>query len=231
MKISSFLRVSLLGALLSFFVLGAIAQTSETRDLKPFRGIKVGQAISVYLEQGSSHSARIETKGITTDRVVLDNMGGVLRIHVSDGYRKGSVKVFLTFKSLESIQVSSAASVFCNSPIKTNEFDLQVSSAGTAEIKIEAALVRVAASSSGDVELSGKADRLIATASSAGEVNAYGTPVKHGEFKASSAGSIKATVQESIEANASSGGTVRYRGSPGKSNTNSSSGGSVMKSN
>jgi hypothetical protein len=41
---------------------------------------------------------------------------------------------------------------------------------------------------------------------------------------------MKVSVQSSFVANASSGGSIRYRGNPGKSITNSSSGGSVKKS-
>jgi len=47
---------------------------------------------------------------------------------------------------------------------------------------------------------------------------------------ASSAGSIKINVTQKIDARASSGADIRYRGSPMKTNTNSSSGGSVRKS-
>jgi hypothetical protein len=47
----------------------------------------------------------------------------------------------------------------------------------------------------------------------------------------SSAGSVKVNVADALVANASSGGSIRYRGNPSKSITNSSSGGSVKKSN
>jgi hypothetical protein len=49
--------------------------------------------------------------------------------------------------------------------------------------------------------------------------------------EASSAGSVKVSASEELDAHASSGGSIRYRGNPDKSVTNSSSGGSVRKSN
>jgi hypothetical protein len=222
---------SILFTVLVMIISPAWGQSSEVRTLKTFKGIKVGQAISVYLEQGEQPSVRIETKGISPSEVVTEISGNVLKIHVPGGYRNASVKVYVRFTQLESVQASAASSVFSNSLLTAREFDIQASSAANVEIKLEAAQVRVSASSSGDVELSGKADQVIISASSAGVVSAYGLVARTAELKASSGGEIKMQVTDALVAHASSGGSIRYRGSPGKSNTTSSSGGSVKKSN
>ncbi len=148
-----------------------------------------------------------------------------------DGYnnRGYDIKVYVTYVSLNEITASSAASIFVQSVLTADELELTCSSAGDIEIEIDAGNVEISTSSAGDIEISGTADELYASSSSAGEVSGYDLTVKNARIRTSSAGSIKITVSEGIDAKASSGGTIRYRGNPKKSNTDSSSGGSVKK--
>ncbi len=98
-------------------------------------------------------------------------------------------------------------------------------------MSIEAGNAEVSASSAGEIELQGHVKSLAIDASSAGEIDAYDLEAQNVTAETSSAGTVKLQVTGSFVANASSGGSIRYRGNPGKSVTNSSSGGSVKKSN
>jgi hypothetical protein len=80
------------------------------------------------------------------------------------------------------------------------------------------------------MELKGSAKYVEMDASSAGEINGYDLEAEEARVEASSAGDIKISVTQKIEAYASSGASIRYRGNPMKTNTNASSGGSVKKS-
>jgi hypothetical protein len=66
---------------------------------------------------------------------------------------------------------------------------------------------------------------------SAGEIDAYDLECETVNAEASSGGSVKVNVTKSLTAHATSGGSIKYRGNPDKSITDSSSGGSVKKSN
>ena len=79
--------------------------------------------------------------------------------------------------------------------------------------------------------LEGKVKSLEIEASSAGDIDAYRLESEKVYARTSSAGSAKVNVTKELEAHASSGGSIRYRGNPVKTNTDSSSGGSVKKTN
>ena len=79
--------------------------------------------------------------------------------------------------------------------------------------------------------LEGSANTLELEVSSAGEIDAYELACENVRAEASSAGSAKISVSKELNARASSGGSIRYRGTPTRTNTDSSSGGSVKKSN
>ena len=106
-----------------------------------------------------------------------------------------------------------------------------VSSAASVEVSIESETLVVEASSAGNGVLEGKVKSLEIEASSAGDIDAYRLESEKVYARTSSAGSAKVNVTKELEAHASSGGSIRYRGNPVKTNTDSSSGGSVKKTN
>jgi hypothetical protein len=227
-------RILFLLALLALLApLWGWSQKSETRSVGSFSGIKTGQAIDVYLKKGEKESVKVEVTGDYLDRVITEVSGSNLRIHIRDNNSFFSssinVKVYVTYVALSRIYASQAANVFSDGVIKAEKLDIQASSAADIELKIEAGEVNVQASSAADVTLEGTAKRLVVSAVQAGEVDAYACPVEIAEASASSGGGIKMSVSQSLDAKASSGGSVRYRGNPARTNTSSSSGGSVKK--
>lgn len=209
------------------------AQETQTRNVGSFSGVKVAQGIDVYLKKGDKESARVEVTGTTADNILTEVSGSYLKVHMRDGNHHGNInaKVYVTYVKLNRLSASSAGSIFSEGSIRADELEIGSSSAGTIEIAIEAERVEVSASSAGEIELQGKAKNLVVDVSSAGEIDAYDLEAQTVTAEASSAGSVKIQVTASLMANASSGGSIRYRGNPGKSMTNSSSGGSVKKSN
>jgi hypothetical protein len=219
-------------ALVLLVAVPGLAQESQTRNVGHFTGVKVAEGIDVYLIKGDKESAKVEVYGTPIQNVVTEVSGSYLKVHMKDGNYKGrvEVKVFVTYTQLEKLSASSAGNIYSQGVIKTSTLEVGSSSAGNIEIEVEGGDIDLSASSAGEIEIKGKAKSLTADASSAGEIDAYDMEVESVVVEASSAGSIKVNVKDALTANASSGGSIRYRGNPSKSITNSSSGGSVKKS-
>ena len=211
----------------------AWGQQTEERKLDAFKGVKAAQAVDVYLKKGDKESARVVVSGVDPDEVVTEVAGSYLKVHMREGNYRGSrsVKVYVTYVTLEKLSASSAANIFSESTIKTSRLDVSASSAASIEVTIDAGDVLADVSSAADIVMEGKARSLEAEASSAGDIDAYNLECESVVASVSSAGSAKVNCTKEIEAQASSGGTIRYRGNPGRTNTSSSSGGSVKKSN
>jgi len=210
------------------------AQQTETRSLSSFKGIKVSQAIDAYLKKGDKESVRVEVTGGSPSDVITEVEGSSLRIKMRDSHNfwsKVNVKVYVTYVTLEKISASSASSVFSDGIIKTNHLNIAASSAANIEVSLEASSVMVDTSSAGEVVLEGKSPELEVEVSSAGDVDAYKLECEKVIANVSSGGEAKLSVSKDLEAHASSGDDIRYRGNPSKTNTHSSSGGSVKKSN
>ncbi len=221
----------LLGCLISCAVVG---QQSEVRNLGTFKGVKAAEAINVYLKKGDKESVKVETTGTDLADVLTEITGSYLKIHMKNDVRFGrnrTVKVYVTYVSLDKIAASSASNIFSDGTITSDLMEIHASSAANVEISLTATDLKVSVSSAGEVTLEGKTKSFDAETSSAGVVNAYNLLAETAKASASSGGTIKLSVTNGLNAHASSGGSIRYRGNPLKTNTNASSGGSVTRSN
>jgi Putative auto-transporter adhesin, head GIN domain len=221
--------------LFAISVLSTQAQETQTRSLGTFTGVKVAEGIDVYLKKGDKESAKVETIGTKLENVITEVSGSYLKIEMREGTwgvkGKVNVKVYVTYVNIDKLSVSSGGNIFADAAIKAKSLDIHASSAGAIEAVVDATKTSASASSGGQIDLQGKATQFEADASSGGQVNAYDLESDHVDAQASSGGSLKVNAKESLNAQASSGGSVRYHGNPNKQMTNSSSGGSVKKSN
>lgn len=211
----------------------AWGQQSETRNIGSFSGVKVTEGIDVYLKKGDKESVRVEVTGTDLSNIITEISGSYLRVHMRDGRYRGKInaKVYVTYVKIDKLSASSAGSIFSEGTIETDDMEVSASSAGSIEITLNAGSVEASASSAGEIELQGKTRSLEIDVASAGQIDAYDLEAQRVTAEASSAGSVKLTVVDDLRAHASSGGSIRYHGNPDKSITNSSSGGSVKKSN
>lgn len=224
------MKKSILLIAFSFFMISGFAQQRESRNLKSFNEISVGEAIHVNLIRGSNEKAEVIANGIDLDDVLTEVSGNRLRIHLDgNNYRNIDVQINLTYRELKEIGISSAARLVAEEAISAESLEIDVSSAGGGVIKLNTAKVEIGISSAGNLELSGKTDYLEVDVSSAGDLDAYDLECQEAEVAVSSGGSANVNISNRIDARASSGGTIRYKGDPEKVFVNSNSGGSIKK--
>src|ERR1043166_1848908 len=196
----------LLGVLL-ISSLSVFAQQSEVRKIGPFKGVKVSQAIDLYLKKGDKESVKVVVTGSDLADVITEVEGTTLRVKMRDTrgfFSKVDAKVYVTYVELEKISASSASSVFSEGVIKTNNLDIGVSSAANVELSLDAGSVMVDVSSAGEAVLEGKAPNVEVEVSSGGEVDAYKLEGETVRASASSGGDAKISVSKDLEAHASS---------------------------
>ena len=223
------------------------AQKETTRNLSSFSEISAHEAIDVYIKSGNKEEARIKASNIDLEDVLTEVSGGRLKIHLEgNNHRNVKVEVWVTYKSISGLKASSAASIDGENEVnssgdfdidvssaaritvklKADDLEVGVSSAGTAELEFDVNSIEVNVSSAGDVEAKGSAKSQDISVSSSGDYDGIDVTSETVEASASSGGSIKVNVSERLNAKASSGGSIRYKGDP-RGDRSSSSGGSI----
>lgn len=211
-----------------FFVLSVFAQSRVTRNLSSFSEISVSEAIKVELVKGNTEKAEVEVSGTDAENVLTEVSGGRLKVHMASGnWKNVDAYVKVTYRSLEEIDVSSAGRVSTESAITSDRMEMDISSAAKADLIFNVGQMEVDISSAGSLNAEGEVDEIEVDVSSAGSMSAYDLECKTADLAASSAGSVKITVTQQIDARASSGGSIRYKGNPDKERVSSSAGGSV----
>lgn len=229
-KSKTIMRTTLILLFALTFAINGIAQDTETRNLSDFSEVSVGEAIRLTLVKGTRNEAKITSSNIDLDDIETKVSGDRLRIGIEGSHRGNiNVSITLTFKEIDKLNISSAADVESQGVIKTDDLEVRVSSAGEANLELEVTNLDADVSSAGDLDVEGKASRLTVNVSSAGDYDGYDLVSDEAYVKVSSAGSASVHAGKKIEANANSGGTIKYRGNPEKVYVNSSSGGSVRK--
>lgn len=109
---------------------------AQVRNVSSFSKIRVSSAISLYLSQGNTQGVAVSAEdadAISKIRTEVNN--GVLKIYVENGVWNGwnwsnkHLKAYVTFTTLEMLDVSGASNVELTDPINVGDFKLELSGA------------------------------------------------------------------------------------------------------
>lgn len=202
--------------------------TKVNRPVESFDGIKASSGINVYLFQGDEEKVVVESDDNILDCIKTEVKGSTLHCYIDCNIHFSSkMNVYVNYKMLNKIDASSGSDVFGETVIKTGTLNIGVSSGADVKVDVDAEKVYCEVSSGSDATITGKASHFQGNASSGADIKAEDMKVATCDVSASSAGDIRITVTESIEANASSGGDITYFGNPEREHIDESSGGDV----
>ena len=202
----------------------------ETRQVKAFDGITASGSVNVDVQTGATASVIVETDDNIMTFVETNVSGGTLNIKLNsiNNLRNSTVYVHVITPEIKSLSSSASAEIVSNNILATKEkFVIKASSGSSINVNIDAALVNVEASSGAEIEGKGKTRELVGNASSGSSVNFSELHAETAKATVSSGASIKLFASISIDANASSGGEIKYTGGAKAVQKNVSSGGSV----
>jgi hypothetical protein len=215
----------------------ANAQKTETRTVEPFQELQVSGSFDVEIEQGASESVRIETASIEPKEILTEVKDGVLEVYTKkDNYRNIRTTVYITYKSLKTIERSGSGNLTCNSDVENDELtikssgsgnftakksfiskelDFHVSGSGNAEVhKIETHSVDLALAGSGNVKVeNGSTHNAEISLSGSGNIEAFGFKTKKSEIKISGSGNVEISIDDALTGKIAGSGNISYRGS------------------
>ena len=235
----------LLCSLITVLALTAFAQDTKvindanitTRSLSgSFTAISVSSGIDLYLSQGNAASLAVSASDQKhLDRFKTEIVNGTLKIYYdnkgvtwkSDG--KAKLKAYVSFKTLQKLQVSAGSDAIVNGSMNADDFNLDVSSGADFKGAITAKILTVDVSSGASINISGKSDKLKVAVSSGADFKGYDLVTDYCDASASSGAGVHVTINKELNAKASSGGDIHYKGTALIRDIKTSGGGSVKK--
>lgn len=235
----------LLFLILSMISLGAFAQEGKvindanavTRVVgSSFTGISVSSGIDLYLTQGNEETVAVSaSEQKYLDRLTTEVVDGTLKIYYDNkdaGWKysgKANLKAYVSFKTLEKLNVSAGSNATVDGSIKSDKLDLHVTSGAdfTGAISAKELVARI--NSGASAKVTGSADKFTINVNSGADFKGYDFAVDYCDASVSSGGSVHLTINKELAAKASSGGDIHYKGTGLISDIKTSSGGSVKK--
>ncbi len=203
---------------------------TEERPVENFNSIKVANGLDVFITQGDEEYLKLEIDENLLKYIRTEVENEELKIYSDINIRMAkSKKIFLTYKKLKSIKISSAGDIKGENILHTGNLNISLSSAGNLHLDIIAEKVKINISSSGNAYLSGKTNSLEANLSSAGDLYAFELMAEKGNIDVSSAGDAKVHITSEAYFSASSAGDIVYIGEPEIKEIKTSSAGNVRK--
>ncbi len=231
-KILFFLIITVVG--LNTATAAGTSDKTENRNLKNFNEIRVSAGIELFLSMGDKESVKVVADADVIDDIKTEVQNGVLRIYVKQkswltrGFNK-TMKAYVTVKELQRIDASSGSHVKSENALKGEQLEVKTSSGSQLDLQLVYKNVNLDASSGAISHLSGKSKTLITEASSGSNIDTRELEAAICKANASSGSNISVNVSDEFYANASSGGNIRYTGSPSVKDTNESSGGNITR--
>ena len=208
----------------------------EARTITDFSAIEVSGSISLYLSQGNEYGIAISAgEQKNNSRIKTEVKNGVLKISVDGGLWNGmgwanrKLKAYVSFKTLNELTVSGASFVTSNGPITADALKIEVSGASEIKASINVKQLDLDISGASVAKLSGSADNASIDASGATKVSSYEMSINSCNAAASGASSIRITANKELNASASGGANIYYKGAASVVNINSSRGADVKK--
>jgi len=237
-------KIGLLG-ISFFFSLLLLAQKQiddpnvQVRDVPAFHAIRVATGIKLYLTQGTSEAVAVSaSKAEYRDKIVTKVEDGVLKIYYEQevlkfwknlNLRDRRPVAYVSAKTLDALDIHSGASAHTEGTITSDKLSLDVSSGGTFNGAVKVNSLDVDQSSGSSVRISGTAGNLKVEGSSGSTFHRYELVTDSCDADVSSGAGAQVTMNKEMLAEATSGGSISYKGDGVIRKVRTGSGGSVSK--
>lgn len=207
---------------------------AAVRELSGFTGIKVSTGIELVLSQGNTEAVAVSANNVEDrNKIITEVKDGVLKIYFDNGpagtkWKSGrKLKAYVSVVNLHLLHASAGASVKIDGMVKAARLAVELSSGVVLNGTIDADDLKVNQNSGSVVKLNGNARVIDVDVSSGAMFRGYDMVTDKCSIDASSGGNVEITVNKELEAKASSGANVRYKGTGVITKVKTSSGGSI----
>ncbi|MBN1415605.1 MAG: DUF2807 domain-containing protein [Bacteroidales bacterium] len=200
------------------------AQETVTRSLPPFSRLYVADKITVDLIKADHESVTINAQGIDPSAIQTTIENNTLKIgKAGSPFDKNKVMVKLKFRELSEMEIANMAEATTTSLFKADSLSVIVKG-GVLYLDADLKYLKSHVAGGGMLSAEGYATRHDIVVTTYSTVSAYNLESETVNIKATSGGKAKINVESELNAQASSGAYISYKGQPSEKNINASSG-------
>jgi len=204
--------------------------TTERRNVEgDFKSIEVSNGIDLVIEQSNLTEIVVEADDNLQKHILTKVENGTLIISCDKNsfINTRSKKVRVKMPVIEQLEANSGASITSINTLKGENITLNTSSAATINLSLESDDINCDSSSGSTITINGMGLKMKANASSGSAIKAKNLFANQVNAEASSGATIQTHPIVSLDAEASSGGSISYNKIPKSIRKETNSGGSI----
>jgi hypothetical protein len=188
-----------------------------TKDIsvKSFDELDASGFFNLQLSQGDKETLRIEADDNLMDLFIIENEGSTLKIKMkknSNFNSKKQLKVYITFKTLKSMNLGMVGGTSSDDKLKFTDLKLKNQSVGSVSLNMTLQTLNMENQSVGSVKLEGSAENAIVKNNSVGSINAGNFVVQKMDIENNGVGSATVNAEKELKYSDSFLGKVSNRG-------------------
>lgn len=189
----------------------------ESRDASAFTDISTSGVYKVVIEQGNTHSIRVDAEDNLLPYILTDIAGGELRIHSKKGYNiqpTKEIKVYITLQKVDKLSASGAGGFTSKGKLTSDRIELRFSGAADADLDIRTHELKVGVAGASNLTLKGNTDNADYSISGSADISALDLSTENAKIGISGTGKADVFVQKKLDVGISGMGKVKYKGEP-----------------
>ena len=188
-----------------------------TKDIsvRSFDELDASGVFNLQLSQGDKETLRIEADDNLMDLFIIENEGSTLTIKMkknSNFNSKKQLKVYITFKTLKSMNLGMVGGTSSDDKLKFTDLKLKNQSVGSVSLNMTLQTLNMENQSVGSVKLEGSAENAIVKNNSVGSINAGNFVVQKMDIENNGVGSATVNAEKELKYSDSFLGKVSNRG-------------------
>jgi hypothetical protein len=188
-----------------------------TKDIaiKSFDELDASGIFNLQLSQGDKETVRIEADDNLMDLFIVENEGSTLKISMkknSNFNSKKHLRVYVTFKTLKSMELSMVGGTSSDEKLKFADLKLKNQSVGSVNLNMTLQTLNLENESVGSVKLEGRAENAVVKNNSVGSINAGNFVVQKMDIENNGVGSATVNAEKELKYSDSFLGKVSNRG-------------------
>ena len=206
-----------------------IAQKIEDRNLESFSSVNVFGNIEVQLIKDEKEHMVINSREIDVSKISSRIDKSALKISMSKDLFSASKKVTikLYYKNIVEINSTGGADIVSENVFKADKMKFYAASGGNISLSVDLNIIDASVSEGSVISLDGNVNYQKVLSKLNGTYDAFELISDNAVAKANTGGKIKIYAAKLIDAVARTKGYIGYKGKPGRTNFDSSSGGEI----
>jgi hypothetical protein len=206
--------------------------TTITRTTSDYDGISCAGSFDYKLVYGQEGKITLEGEENLLKHVITEVKENKLIVKVENSVQlktslNKTIKITIPFNKISEVALAGSGDLWTEDTITAQNLDVSLAGSGDVKLDVDATSVEARLAGSGDLTLKGKTTNLEASVAGSGDFHGFYLQADNTEVSVAGSGDAKVVSNAMLKARVSGSGDIEYKGNPSKEDTKVNGSGSI----